>query len=84
MRIEFSELNPLISFFQLIPETGLQLSRDNLEKIGNLLKTGGIIAETYKEVIGLLIQFEEWYGMITIKDEDGKYFLRKTNGENAQ
>lgn len=81
MRIETPSFNPLVKFFELIPEEGIKLTRDNLERIGSLFNTGGIIAETYREVIVILLQFQEWYGLISVNtDENGSYILRKTNG----
>ena len=84
MRLEESTFNPLAVFFGSIPESGLTLDRSSLEAIGKLFQLGGIVAETYREVAEILVQFQEWYGMITIEAENGKHILRKTNGKDPQ
>ncbi len=84
MRLEESTFNPLTTFLGNIPESGLTLDRNALEAIGKLFQLGGIVAESYKEVAGLLVQFQEWYGMISIEAENGKHILRKTNGKDPQ
>jgi hypothetical protein len=84
MRLETSTINPLATFLGSIPESGLLLDRNNLEKIGKVFQTGGIIAETYKEVAELIVQFQEWYGMISIDQVDGKHILRKIDGKDTQ
>lgn len=84
MRLEESLLNPLHTLWNLIPEEGIYLSRENLTNLGNIFKTGGVIAEDYHEVIKIIQLIEEWYGIWSIKLVDTKYYLiRKTNGENS-
>lgn len=80
MLFETSDFNPLST---ILAKDNVELSRDNLIQIGAILKQGGVIAENYHEVIGILQILEE-YGIVKIEYSNKKHFLRITNGKDPQ
>jgi len=86
MRLEESVLNPLHTILKLLEEIEeIPLTRDSLTNLGNIFKTGGVVAENYHEVIKIIQLIEEWYGIWKINTVGTKYYLiRNTNGEITQ
>lgn len=76
---EISQFNPLPTILEYIPEEGLLLDIDSLSRIGNWFLVGGLLCKTQQDIIGLLTNLQDWYGIVKL---DGK-ILRKTNGETA-
>jgi hypothetical protein len=73
---ETLQFNPLPYLLAYIPDEGLHLDTDSLSRIGNWFLVGGIMCKTQQDIVGLLIQFSEWYGLTKL---DGR-ILRKTYG----
>lgn len=82
MRLETSDINPLSTILNLIPDQGLELTREHIINIGNIIKTGGVVAESYKEVVDMLFLIETWYNLWNIKFIDKSYKLFKVNNGN--
>lgn len=82
MRLETSDINPLSTILNLIPDQGLELTREHITNIGNIIKTGGVVAESYKEVVDMLFLIETWYNLWNIKFIDKSYKLFKVNNGN--
>lgn len=77
------EVNPLPALFELIGESGVVLTRSTITSIAKVLNTGGVIAQTEKELLVLLNLFIEWYGLLEIVEVDNIHYLRKINGSET-
>jgi hypothetical protein len=84
MLFKDTALNPLPALFELIGEGGIVITTKTIPSIAKVLNTGGIIAETEKELITILHLFIEWYGLLEIVVIDNIHYLRKVNGKNSQ
>jgi hypothetical protein len=82
MRFETSSINPLETLLSTIPKEGIVLNRDSLTNLGNIFKTGGIVAENYQEVFGLLLRLEEYYKLVVIEFDNNKTYTLKVNNGN--
>lgn len=73
--------NPLPALLKIAGEgIGIPLTEHSIESIQDLLKLGGVVAESSKEVLDVLALFCESYNLTEIVSENNLYYFRKVNG----
>ncbi len=76
MYLRESGLNPLPQLLDILKEdTRLFLSNEILTSLGTIFFAGGVVAETFEDVINILKYIEEWYGIWKLETIDNKQYL---------
>lgn len=82
MKVEDPKVYPLEGILSFIPDDGVRLDRNSLTIFGTYMQTGGVICESYNEVIMALKYLADWTKLISLHTDDGETItVRKTNGK---
>lgn len=72
-----SPVNPLQELLDIIPEEGMWLDVNSLEKIAMLFLKGGLKCETYGELMDVIHKFCEWYTLTELTSVNGQILFKK-------
>ncbi len=74
MFLKPTEVNPLQELLDSIPEHGTELDQDYATTAAKILAKGGVICESFEEVIRCLVLLAEYNSLYTL---DKEFYIRK-------